>query len=126
MSALTRWVLAHKRWVVVFWVIATVAGIAASAGLGSRLDQKESVPGREGSQTNQAILRLYGNGGSAEALVAVATLPRGTTVSSPGVRAQLNSAFARIVAALPVRGRRRWCRPEIGPLSRPTGVRRLR
>jgi RND superfamily putative drug exporter len=101
MTGLTRWVLAHKRLVVALWVIATVAGMAATAGIGSRLDQTESVPGREGSQTNQAILRRYHNGGSADAIVAMTTLPRGTTVDSPGVPAQLRLAFTRIVAALP-------------------------
>ncbi len=104
MNALTRWVLAHRRVVVAFWVLATVAGMAASANIGNRLDKKFSVPGREGSQTNQAILRLYHTGANAEPMVAVTTLPAGTTVDGPGVRAQLGSAFNRIVAAVP-RGR---------------------
>ena len=30
MSSLTRWVLAHKRTVVVFWVLLTVVGIGAA------------------------------------------------------------------------------------------------
>jgi hypothetical protein len=70
-------------------------------GLGNRLDQSESVRGREGSQTNQAIRNLYGNGGKSDAIVAVTTLPRGTTGDSPGMRGQLAAAFDKIVAALP-------------------------
>jgi RND superfamily putative drug exporter len=66
-----------------------------------RPDQKESISGREGVQTNQAIERIYGNGGGANPLVAVTTLPPGTTVDSPRVRAQLRSAFDRIAAPLP-------------------------
>ena len=101
MSALARWVLDHRRLVVAFWIVATIWGVAATANIGSRLDQKESVPGREGPQTNQAILGRYHNGASVDPLVAVTTLPAGATVDSPGVRAELRSAFGGIAAALP-------------------------
>ncbi|MGI8802225.1 MAG: MMPL family transporter [Solirubrobacteraceae bacterium] len=101
MNGLTRWVLAHKRLVVAFWVLATVAGMAASADIGNRLDKKFSVPGREGSQTNQAILHLYGTGGNADPIVAVTTLPAGRTVDTPGVRGELGAAFGRVAAAVP-------------------------
>jgi uncharacterized membrane protein YdfJ with MMPL/SSD domain len=48
MAKLGSWVLDHKRVVVAFWVLATVAGVVATTGISSRLDQKESISGREG------------------------------------------------------------------------------
>ena len=57
------------------------------------------MPGRPGYETNQQILDTYGDGGAADPLVLVVTLPEGTTVDSPGVRAELADTFARIVAA---------------------------
>jgi RND superfamily putative drug exporter len=101
MTGITKWVLAHKRLVVGLWVLATLAGVAASASIGNRLDKKFSVPGREGSQTNLAIRATYHNGGNADPILAVTTLPPGTTVDTPGVRGQLASAFVRIAAAVP-------------------------
>ena len=55
MSSLTRWVLAHKRTVVVSWVVLTIAGIMAAGPASKALDQKFSVPKKEGWETNVAI-----------------------------------------------------------------------
>ena len=52
MSSLTRWVLAHKRTVVVFWVLLTVVGIGAAGPASDALTQEFSVPGKEGYETN--------------------------------------------------------------------------
>ena len=57
MSSLTRWVLAHKRIVVVFWIVLTIAGIMAAGPATKALDQKFSVPNKEGWETNVAIAR---------------------------------------------------------------------
>jgi RND superfamily putative drug exporter len=101
-SALTRWVLAHKRTVVVFWVVVTVAGMAAAGPASRALDPEFSVPGREGWQTNVAIAERYrGTGGDSSPLIPVITLPRGETVASPGVRADLARLDARVRKALP-------------------------
>jgi RND superfamily putative drug exporter len=101
-SSLTRWVLAHKRIVAVFWLILTVAGGAAAGPASKALKQQFSVPGREGWQTNVAIERLYGGtGGITAPLVPVVTLPAGKTVDSPGIRAQLAAIDARLARALP-------------------------
>ena len=88
MATLTRWVLAHRRLVVAFWIVVTVVGIASAGSASSALKQKFSVPGKEGWQTNQQIARDFrGTGGNSAPLVPVVTLPAGKTVSSPGVRA---------------------------------------
>jgi putative drug exporter of the RND superfamily len=104
-STLTRWVLAHRRIVVAFWVVMTVAGIAAAGPASRALKQEFSVPGKEGWKTNVAIAERYGDtGGQTPPLVPVVTLPAGKTVDSPGVRAQLTRIDARVARAVP-RGR---------------------
>src|SRR5947207_3173981 len=53
MTAITRWVLAHKRLVIAFWIILTLVGGAVSGPASKALKQKFSVPGKEGWETNQ-------------------------------------------------------------------------
>jgi hypothetical protein len=63
-SSLTRWVLAHKRTVVLTWIVLTVAGIAASGPATDALDPEFSVPNKEGWETNVEIAKHYrGTGG---------------------------------------------------------------
>jgi hypothetical protein len=47
MAALTRWVLAHKRIVVIFWVVVTLIGVASAGSATKALKQKFSVPGKD-------------------------------------------------------------------------------
>ena len=101
MQLVTRFVLDHKRLVVGFWVAVTIAAIAALGPAGRALSQQFDVPGREGFETNEQLAQTYGNGGDVAPIVPVVRLPEGTTVDSPGIRAQLGDAVARIEAALP-------------------------
>ncbi|HEX5798886.1 MAG TPA: hypothetical protein VFY02_02180, partial [Gaiellaceae bacterium] len=101
MNALTRFVLEHKRLVLGFWLAVTVVAFAAIGPAGSSLSQQFSVPGREGYETTRELAEIYGNGGDVAPLVPVVTLPRGTTVDSPGVGEQLDAALAKVEAALP-------------------------
>ena len=101
MNALTRFVLAHKRLVLGFWLAVTIAAFAAIGPAGSALSQEFSVPGREGFETNKEIAQIYGNGGDVAPIVPVVQLPEGKTVDSPGVRDQLDAALAKVEAALP-------------------------
>ena len=107
MATITRWILRHRLLVAAFWIVVAVAGLASSGSATKALSQQFSVPpGYEGVDTNDAILRTYGTGGGAAPLVPVITLPRGTTVATPGIKAQLAAAFAAVQAALPRRARR--------------------
>ena len=101
MAGLTRWVLDHKRIVVGFWLLVTIAAFAAIGPAGSALSQQFNIPGREGFETNEELAAIYGTGGDVAPIVPVVTLPEGTTVDSPGVRAQLDAALAKVEAALP-------------------------
>src|SRR4051812_35916803 len=102
MSGVTRFVLSHKRIVVISWVLLTIAGMAAAGPPSRALDPEFSVPGGEGWETNVAIAQQYrGAGGNSAPLVPVVTLPAGQTVDSPGVRRQLTPLDRRLERAVP-------------------------
>jgi putative drug exporter of the RND superfamily len=102
MSSLSRWVLAHKRTVVVSWLVLTLAGMAAAGPASRSLEPEFSVHGKEGWETNEAIAARYGDtGGDTAPLVPVVSLPPGKTVDSPGVRAELAAVDERLRKALP-------------------------
>ena len=103
MSSLTRWVLAHKRLVVVGWIVVTVAGIAASVPASDRLTNDTSVPKKEGWEASVDIAKLYDSksGDSSAPLLPVVTLPKGKTVDSPRVRSELAAVDERLWYALP-------------------------
>jgi RND superfamily putative drug exporter len=101
MQRLTRSVLQHKRAVAVGWLLLTLVGIGAAGPASKALDQRFSVPGREGWDASQEIQKLYGNGGETLPLVPVVELPRGQSVTSPAVREQLRELEATARKAVP-------------------------
>jgi RND superfamily putative drug exporter len=101
-SSLTAWVLAHKRTVILAWLVLTIAGIAVAGPATDALEPGFSVPDKEGWETNEAIAARYGDtGGDTAPLVPVVTLPQGRTVDSPGVRRELAAIDQRLREALP-------------------------
>ena len=101
MDLLTRWVLRHKAIVVIAWAVLAVAGFMSLPSLNSHLDKTFKLPGYEGFDTSNQILKTYGNGGQVPPTVPVITLPPGVTVDTPGVTAKLAEAFAGISAHVP-------------------------
>jgi RND superfamily putative drug exporter len=101
MPRITGFVLTHKRLVVAFWAAVALAAVAALGPAGSALSQQFDLPGREGFETNRELAETYGNGGDVAPIVPVVRLPVGVTVDTPGVRADLAAALARIHDALP-------------------------
>src|SRR3712207_4313416 len=89
MNRLTRTVLRHQRLVAAAWVVLTLIGMGAAGPASEALDQRFSVPDREGWETSQEILQLYGNGGESPPIIPVVSLPEGTSASSPAVRTEL-------------------------------------
>src|SRR6266487_2054993 len=96
MDRLSRFLLRHRLVVGLCWLAVLVVGIATAGTVSGRLATNFSLPGAKSYETNQAILRLYGNGGDTRPLVPVVTLPAGTTVDSPGVRATLDRSFGAV------------------------------
>ena len=81
MSSLTRWVLAHKRTVVIAWIVLTIAGIAAAGPATEALEPEFSVPDKEGWETNVGDRRALPAAPAAtrRRCVPVVTLPEGQT-----------------------------------------------
>jgi RND superfamily putative drug exporter len=102
MAPLTRWVLAHKRMVVVFWLVLTLIGMASAGSATKSLKQKFSVPGKEGWVVNQQIAHdFHGTGGNSAPLLPVVSLPAGAAATSPAVTGELRALEARIERTLP-------------------------
>jgi RND superfamily putative drug exporter len=99
MATLTRWILSHRRLVVVFWLVVLVVGLVNTQNASNALSQKFDLPGREGFDTNIAILHTYGNGGTLAPLVPVITLRAGVSVDS--VRPQLAATARTILGVVP-------------------------
>jgi len=99
MQTLTRRVLQHKRAVALGWLLLTLIGMGAAGPATEALDQRFSVPGREGWDTSERIATEFGNGGDSLPFVPVVTLPQGTPTSS--VRAELRALEDKVAAAVP-------------------------
>ena len=84
-----------------FWIVVTVGAFGAIQPAGKALSDEFTVPGREGFETNHALAATYGNGGNVAPMVPVVALPAGTTVDSPGVIRDLETALSKVKAALP-------------------------
>jgi RND superfamily putative drug exporter len=102
MEQMTRWTLRHRRLVVIAWLVLTIVGIATVNNATKAMDQKFSVPGREGWQTNAEIAQIYDRTGSdTSPLLPTVTLPAGKTVASPGIRADLRAIEQKATQAIP-------------------------
>jgi len=100
-ASLSRFVLRHKRLVVLAWIAILVTSIGSMGWVFASLSDNFDLPGAESTRANTEILQAYGNGAYASPHVPVVTLPPGTTVDSPGIRDDLNAVFARITEARP-------------------------
>jgi putative drug exporter of the RND superfamily len=101
-ASLTRWVLAHKKTVVISWIVLTIAGIMAAGPATENLESEFSVPDKEGWETNVAIAEQYrGTGGDSVPLLPVVKLPEGQSVDSPAVKSDLARVDSRLREALP-------------------------
>jgi putative drug exporter of the RND superfamily len=97
-SSVTAWVLHHRRLVIGFWILLTLVGGAASGAATKAMNQKFSVPGKEGWEANKEIeQRFHGTGGNSAPLVPVVTLKGAASQS----RAQLASLESKVEHALP-------------------------
>src|SRR3954470_661350 len=97
-SSITKWVLRHRRLVIGFWVVLTLVGGAAAGPASKAMDQKFSVPGKEGWEANKEIEhRFHGTGGNSSPLVPVVALKR----SAADSRSQLAALEQKVKQALP-------------------------
>ena len=104
MRTLTARVLRHKRLVAGAWIVLTLIGMGAAGPASEALDQRFSVPGREGWETSQDILRIYGNGGESPPLIPVVTFADGTAAGAREALSRLESAAQKAVPGSRVAG----------------------
>jgi RND superfamily putative drug exporter len=101
-GSISRFVLSHKLMVAIAWVVLFAVGIGLMPQALGQLSENFDMPGTESSDANGALLRNYGGtGGISDPLVPVVTLPEGTTVDSPGVKAELEAAYGKIEQVAP-------------------------
>ncbi|HEX7104604.1 MAG TPA: MMPL family transporter [Acidothermaceae bacterium] len=75
-------VLHHRKWVVLGWLVVLLAGGAAAGSLSKRLSVDFSLPGQPGYETAKKITAIYGpNSGTMAPTVAVVTAPAGQTIA---------------------------------------------
>ena len=98
-TRLARFVLAHRRLVVLAWILLLPAGIYGASHVSKRLSVDFSLPGQPGYETAKKITRLYGNGGDTTPSIVLVTVPGGHSVQAD--RGAIASAFDRARAAVP-------------------------
>src|SRR3954452_7155216 len=86
LAGLTRWVLTHKRLVAVGWLALTLVGFYGAAKVTDALTEDFTMPDSASTVTNERIVSRFDPGGATPPLIAVVTLPRGTTARAPAVR----------------------------------------
>jgi len=104
MNRITRFVLGRKLMISVAWLVLAAVGGATAGATTNRLTGDYTVPGSRAFQTDAKIDALYHNGAGGagyEPTIPVITLPVGQTVDTPGIRAQLGTAFGSVAQAIP-------------------------
>jgi len=96
---LAEFVLRHRKFVMLFWGLVLIAGIALANRTTSRLTIDFSLPGQPGSETAHKIEQAFGNGGNTNPFVVTVTMPQGQTIS--GHEADIAKAFTAIDSAVP-------------------------
>ena len=95
MSVLARLVIAHRRWVLLAWLLLAVAGAFAAPRATSALSYDFGLPGQHGYQANQRIVRQFGSGGDNAPILLVVDAGTGRlTPSSAGPVAHAAAAAA--------------------------------
>jgi len=102
MSRLTIFVLRHRRWIMVAWLILTVAGFATLGSTTKRLSTEFKLPGEPGYITDTKISALYNDEGGGESdappiVVVAVTAPAGSTATP----AEAHRVLAAAAAAIP-------------------------
>ena len=83
MSSLTRWVLSHKRTVVLAWVVLAIAGIAAAGPASTRSSpSSRSRTRRAGRRTCRSRSAIAAPAAKSPPLVPVVTIPEDESVDS--------------------------------------------
>jgi len=92
-----RWaefVVTHRRWVMLFWLVVTIAGISVTQKVTDNMTIDFSLPGQPGTEAANAIVAEVHNGGDTSPVIVTVTLPDGQKLT--GNEQQVADAFAAI------------------------------
>jgi RND superfamily putative drug exporter len=96
MNAFTSFVLRHRRWVMVGWLLLTLAGFATLGSTTKRLSSQFKLPGQASYITDAKIQSIYGTGGGGTPVVVAVTAPSGATANTATADRILQAAAAAV------------------------------
>src|SRR4051812_6452157 len=99
MTGIAEFVLRHRRWVLISWLLVVIVGIALVNKTNSRLVIDFSLPGQPGTETANQIDQEFHAGGKTAPYVVTLTLPAGQTVS--GNEQAIGQTFAAVQQKVP-------------------------
>jgi RND superfamily putative drug exporter len=104
MAALARWCLRHRRTVIIFWILAFLAGGLTAGTTAGRLTFDFSLPDQPGYETARKVLANYGTEAQGAPLVLVLSADKGGRVADDAAKAAFD-AVARDVPGVRVVGK---------------------
>jgi RND superfamily putative drug exporter len=96
-----RWaefVLRHRKWVVIFWLVVMAAGGSVATTVTGRMTIDFKLPGEPGTKAADLIVKNFGNGGHTTPALVTITVPKGQSVE--GNAAAIHTAFDQLVPDL--------------------------
>src|SRR4051795_3960874 len=99
MTGIAEFVLRHRRWVLVSWLLVVIVGVMLVNKTNSRLVIDFSLPGQPGTETANQIDQEFHAGGKTAPYVITVTMPAGQTVS--GNEQAIGQAFATVQQKVP-------------------------
>jgi RND superfamily putative drug exporter len=95
---LSRFVIRHRRWVLVAWLLLAVAGGYAAPRATAALSYDFSLPGQPGYETNSMIAQRFGSGGDASPVLLVDSQPSTTRAQQIAGAARQALPGARVLS----------------------------
>jgi RND superfamily putative drug exporter len=99
MGRIAEFVLRHRRWVLIAWLVLFIAGVAVTQKTTNRLVIDFSLPGQPGTQTANQIDSEFHAGGKTAPYILTLTVPKGQTVDQQSK--PIGDAFAAIQQNVP-------------------------
>ncbi|RNL75325.1 MMPL family transporter [Nocardioides marmorisolisilvae] len=99
MERWARFVLRHRLWVVLFWVVILVAGGGVAQKTTDRLTIDFSLPHEPGTKAADLIVENFHNGGNTSPALVTITVKKGTTVEDSA--ADIHAAFDQVTKDVP-------------------------
>ncbi|MCW2614353.1 MAG: conserved rane protein of unknown function, partial [Frankiales bacterium] len=98
MVRLAQFVLRHKKWVALFWLVVMIAGGATAGATTERLTVDFSLPGQQGYESEKQLVQEYGNGPDEGTSIVALTDPKGDIAAR---RADVDRVFRALQTQFP-------------------------